>query len=471
MFESPDDRTAYHAARSLVDVRGQPHPFLLLKGRLLAAPGVVVSSVPRSIAFACQEKLAALGLATQITHQTARPPETTESSPPPKTSSGLSLFQFIRDRPGTAFAVLVGIGLVAAVFLLGRDESSSVLDAPVGPISAEQFAALAEAAIVDLTCEKRSGVGFFVAEGIAVTAANVACPAVPAVNLRFSNGRTDQGRVIRVDNWLDLALVRTTAVSGLPLFLADSARIQKGDSLFVAKRSGGGATTTVRVRVTDANRSLLGISYLQIDTGNTTCDSGEPLFDDTGRVVGVIVSRVGSSASLWLAVPSNYLVDGRNAVLPDLDFKFDRVGWEARLSDAAAADHRAVAKAQTSPSQVGVIAATSGSPASVVVTVARWSKSAPSDQSVSFTIRRGDTIMCSLSGNTNGWQRAGSGSVAIPDSRYVTWLERNELLRESFVSTVSLDTSGCNDRSAVAGATLVMHSGAPYADRATIAAY
>ncbi len=44
MFESPDDRSAYHAARSLTEVRGQPHEFLVLKQRLLEAPGVVVTA-------------------------------------------------------------------------------------------------------------------------------------------------------------------------------------------------------------------------------------------------------------------------------------------------------------------------------------------------------------------------------------------------------------------------------------------
>lgn len=48
------------------------------------------------------------------------------------------------------------------------------------------------------------------------------------------------------------------------------------------------------------------------------------------------------------------------------------------------------------------------------------------------------------------------------------WLEKNEMFRDTFVSSVQLDTGTCNDPSAVPGATLVLHSGTPYADRTTI---
>ncbi len=77
--------------------------------------------------------------------------------------------------------------------------------------------------------------------------------------------------------------------------------------------------------------------------------------------------------------------------------------------------------------------------------------------------------MCSLSGNANSWRRATDGSVSIPNSSYTMWLERNDLLEENFVSSVLLDTTACDDPSAIPGATVVLHSGAPYADRTTIA--
>ncbi len=468
MFESPSDRSAYHAARRLVEIHGQPHDFLTLKSRLQNAPGVVVASVPKSLALDCQEQLAAVGLATQISYQAARPIETAEDQHREKTPPGRSVFRFVRDRPGTAGAMLVGLTLVVAVFVLGRDDGASAPGADIGPIGAEQFAALAEASIVELSCEGNSGAGFFVAEGIVVTAAHIVCPAVPSVEIRFHDNRTTQGRVTRVDNWLDLALVRTTGASGVPLQLAESTGLASGDSVVMAGNSRGEGAILARARVTNSNRSLLGTSFLQIDTAKPTGVAGLPLLDVTGRVVGVVLSRVGSSASLWLVLPSEYLVEGPSAVLPDLEVRIDRERWAARVREAGEAEKTTVAEARSNASRAGVIAARAASPASVVVDVARWSASSPSDQLFSFTIRRGEDVLCSPSATATRWVRAGSGEINIPASRFVMWLERNDMLQDTYVSPVRLDTSDCGDPSAVPGSTLVLHSGAAYADRSTI---
>lgn len=468
MFESPDDRSAYHAARRLVKVHGQPHTFLTLKSRLEKAPGVVVASVPRSMALTCQEELAAVGLATQISLQIAAQAETDEDPPPEKVPVGRSLFRFILDRPGTTAAMLLGLILISALFGIGRNDSGSALDASVGPISAEQFAVIAVASIVDISCENRSGVGFFVEDGIAVTSAHVVCPAVPSVDIRFSNGYRVQGRVIRVDNWLDLALIRTTEVSGIPLRLTDSSGLESGDSVVMVGASNGVGSILARPRITDANRNLLGTTFLQIDTGDTVGDSGMPLLDASGRVVGIALSRVGSSANLWLVLPSNYLVEGPNTMMPDVEMAIDRDRWDARVREAGQADRAAAKEARSGTSGAGVLAARASSPTSVTVAVARWAASTPSDQLFSFTIRRGENILCSPSGTATRWLPASSGGGNIPSSKYVMWLERNDMLRDTFVSFVPLDTSGCDDPSAVAGATLVLHNGAPSADRSTI---
>ncbi len=468
MFESPDDRSAYRAARALIEVNGQPHDFLTLKSRLQAAPGVVVTAVPKSIAVACQEKLAALGLATQISHQLARPAEPVEPASAARPPSRRSVLRLIRESPGTAVAIVFGIALAAAVFGLGRGGSRVAHDHPTGPLSADAMQDLARGAVVELTCENRSGWGFFVSEGIVVTTADAVCPAVPSVDVEFFNGSTALGRVIRIDTWLGLALVRTTGPGGRPLRLIDATSLERGASVMLAGGSGGPGGIVLRAIVSDPNHSLLGTSYLQIDAPAATGASGGPLLDERGRAAGVVVSREGSSGDLWLVVPSNYLVDGTDAFLPDLDIDLDRERWEAHLREAGDGERRAVADARSNSSRAAVVGAAAESPASVVATVVRWSAATPSDQMFTFTIRRGDTVLCSPSGTAARWERATGGRVNVAASRWAMWLERNDLLRDTYVSAVRLDTADCNEPSTVPGATLVLHSGAPSGDRATI---
>jgi len=468
MFETPEARVAYHAARSLLEVRGQPHEFLVLKRRLLAAPGIVVESVPRAIAEACQEKLAAHGLATQVSHQTAKPVEVVEAQQPERTPAGRAALQFIRDRPGTVVALLVAVALVIVVVVGGRMESFSVSDFDSGPISAERFAELAQNGIVDVSCEGRSGAAFFVTEDILVTAAGAVCPAVPSVDVEFFDGSRTLGRVLRVDNWLDVAVVRAGGSGGVPLRLADSSSLQMGDSMIRADRSQATGPSPRRFRVADPNRNLLGSPLLLIDTASTRPESGEPVFDDRGRVLGVLLSQMGSSGNLWFALPSNSLVEGADPFFADLEMDFDRERWESRVREAQDADRKTVADARRSSGRAGLLAARVTSQASVAVTVARWSPTIPSEQQFSFTLRRGESILCSVFGAANRWQRAAGGSANIPISRYVMWLEKNDLLEDTYVSSVHLDTSPCGEPASIRGATVVLHSGVEYADRSII---
>jgi S1-C subfamily serine protease len=468
MFESPDDRTAYHAARTLIEVDGQPHDFLTLKSRLQAAPGVVVTSVPKSIAVACQEKLAALGLATQISHQLARPVETAEAAHTTGPPGARSVLHLVRDRPGTTAAVILGIKLIAVVFGMRRGGSRADHDLQTGPLSSEALEDLARRAVVGLTCENRSGSGFLVSDGIIVTTADIVCPAVPSIDVRFFDGSTALGRVIRVDNWLDLALVRTTDSKGRPLQFVDATSLERGEAVVVVDGPGGAGGFLSRATVSDSNHGLLGTSYLQIDVPAATASAGGPLLDDGGRAAGVVISSEGSSGNLWLVVPGNYLVDGPDALLPELEINLDRERWEARLREAGASDRNSVAEARSTSSRTAVVAASADSPTSIVATVARWSASTPSDQRFSFTIRRGDTVLCSPTGTASTWERATGGRVNITASRWALWLERNDLLRDTYVTSVSLDTTDCTEPSAVPGATLVLHSGAPSGDRTMI---
>jgi hypothetical protein len=350
---------------------------------------------------------------------------------------------------------------------LGRGGSRAVSNRPTGPLSTDALQDLVRRAVVGLTCENRSGSGFFVSDGMVVTTADVVCPAVPSIDVRFFDGSTALGRVIRVDNWLGLALVRTPGPGGRPLQLVDATNLEPGDPVMLVGGAGGSVS---RATVSDTNRSFLGTSYLQIDAPAATDASGGPLLDESGRAAGVVVSREGSSGDLWLVVPSNYLVDGTDAFFPGLEIELDRERWKARLREAGDGERRAVVEARSNSSRAAVVAASADSPTSVVATVARWSATAPSDQMFSFTIRRGDNVLCSLSGTASRWERATGGRVNVAASRWSMWLERNDLLQDTYVSAVPLDTTDCSEPSTVPGATLVLHSGAPSGDRTTIEA-
>ena len=96
-----DRRAAYHGARSLENVDGQPLEFLDLKKELEEAPGVIVPLVTRSVATAVVQRLEYHGIEAEITvHSEIREPEMPDTGRRFQEALG-RVSGFIRGRPGT----------------------------------------------------------------------------------------------------------------------------------------------------------------------------------------------------------------------------------------------------------------------------------------------------------------------------------------------------------------------------------
>jgi hypothetical protein len=70
-------------------------------------------------------------------------------------------------------------------------------------------------------------------------------------------------------------------------------------------------------------------------------NSGGPLIDSTGRVVGIVSRMIGHSSGLGLALPINYAVAAAGPQPgPDGYLMPDRVAWQRTLDAVAAEDKR-----------------------------------------------------------------------------------------------------------------------------------
>jgi hypothetical protein len=302
-----------------------------------------------------------------------------------------------------------------------------------------------------------------------ITAAETVCPAIPGVTVRFADGRTEAGRVTRIDQWLGIAVVRLGSdTAGRPIDLADASGLSKDDQVRLVDSRPGKGIVTSRGRITNANRSIFGIAYLEVSVEEGRAALGSPVLDVGGRAVGVMTIAAGLARNHRLVLPANYLVDGRSRVLLDHDMDFDPVRWRTRVRDAEMIDEQSVEVARANPSQAGLAGARCTQPNMVDAIVARWSPSDPSTQSFSFTLRRGDHVLCTKSGDAREWRRITEGGTPVTTSRYLMWLERHGLLDDVFVSTVRLDASDCGERSEILDAIMVLHNGQQYADRSPV---
>jgi S1-C subfamily serine protease len=156
-----------------------------------------------------------------------------------------------------------------------------------------------------------SGSGFVVdKEGYVVTAAHVALKKGNSVSARAPNGRVYSGTVLDVVPTNDIALIKLRGYSGIAVRPARNACLQNGSFIYSLGRPHDQGNT---VRVGSVQSTSFGrpVSYgkfgypdaMVLELGTEKGESGGPLFNQSGELVGMVVSSVrdGSNRSLNMA--------------------------------------------------------------------------------------------------------------------------------------------------------------------------
>jgi S1-C subfamily serine protease len=147
-----------------------------------------------------------------------------------------------------------------------------------------------------------------------------------AVRVRLNDGAELTGRVVGNDPWTDLAVVQADGHVFTHAALGDSAKLKVGQ-LAVAIGSPLGFESTVTAGVISAlGRTLRSVSghlvdnVIQTDAALNPGNSGGPLVDSRGRVVGINTAVIQPAQGICFAVP----VNTAKTILPQL-MKYGRV--------------------------------------------------------------------------------------------------------------------------------------------------
>lgn len=166
-----------------------------------------------------------------------------------------------------------------------------------------------------------AGSGFIIsADGLILTSAHVVDQA-EEVTVRLADKRELKGKVVAVDNQSAIALVQIDATKLPTVKLGDSSHVRVGEQVLTVG-SPDGVDDTVTAGLVSATSRLLpdgsSFPFFQTDVAVNPDNSGGPLFNRAGEVVGIdveIYSDGDRSPILTFAIPINLAAKVRSQVL------------------------------------------------------------------------------------------------------------------------------------------------------------
>ncbi|HXE58426.1 MAG TPA: trypsin-like peptidase domain-containing protein [Gemmatimonadales bacterium] len=206
----------------------------------------------------------------------------------------------------------------------GGAQALRVQDGPTSFTDEEEtvirVARMASPAVVSVSTGASSGSGIIVRrDGVVLTNAHVVGNA-DVVEVGLADGRRLRGQVLGRDPSLDVAVVRIRA-DGLPVAtLGDSDRLVVGQRAIAIGNPLGLERTVTSGVVSAVNRSPRGLGLdqlIQTDAAISPGNSGGPLLDSQGRVIGIntVVIRAPGAEGLNFAIPINLAYDVARQVL------------------------------------------------------------------------------------------------------------------------------------------------------------
>ena len=146
------------------------------------------------------------------------------------------------------------------------------------------------------------GAGFIVnPDGYALTNAHVVGDKETVV-VKLSDDKTFTAKVMAIDTENDLALLKLP-ISNLPTLRLGSGKISEGQPVIAIGAPYGMDFTITRGIISNTNRLLKNKNYIQTDTPLNPGNSGGPLLNNNGEVIGINSAIIALSNSMGFAIP------------------------------------------------------------------------------------------------------------------------------------------------------------------------
>jgi serine protease Do len=140
------------------------------------------------------------------------------------------------------------------------------------------------------------------------------------IHVQLRDGRVLPAKVIGADEPVDIAVLRVDAPNLAPLPLGNSDDVRVGQTVFAVGNPFGLQETVTHGIVSATERAMpdSGVGFLQSDAAVNPGNSGGPLLNLRGEIIGInssIYSQTGNSAGVSFAIPSNVVKRSLESIL------------------------------------------------------------------------------------------------------------------------------------------------------------
>lgn len=458
-----DGRARYGLARAIVGLDAE----LGTLGQVqtaLGEPRPRLAPVTRELGGRVLELLAASGQKAALQAASSESPRA--GWRPALLVSGVSL----------AVAALAVGALAALMFLRPRRPVSSAPEpAPTmaaavageAELGTRELARLGLASTVLLRCRSSLGTGFAVGPETVMTNAHVLCPAGEPMRVETATGLAYSGTTIESDARLDLALVRVPGLEAPALPLGDAGALEVGDPVVVVGNPMGVEFSVSAGVVSRLGYVLFGVAYVQTDAKVNPGNSGGPMLDAQGRVVGVVSLKHTQAEGIAWALPINYAWTGVT-YLPTPEG--ESPGWQqlkarAQEENDVLAEH--VARSLSDPVLVDAFV---DQYQRLVMRLGQAGRSTPRAREVTVHAYAGGERFCTMKGDVNEWtarDRTSAEGRTFLSERVIAWMESNGLDSHLYVGEAPLRWDQCPRERMRRGVVFELEDGNPEANRVT----
>lgn len=303
---------------------------------------------------------------------------------------------------------------------------------PLRRLSSREVARRSMPSVVVMRCPRSIGSGFFVAAHTILTNAHAICPGVVAIT---PGGERLATRLTYQDTQTDVAVLSVNDLAVRPLPLATAASVHPGDTVYFLGTPRGLDFTIGRGMVSQVGVPAAKYRrFIQIDGNVNPGNSGGPVVNEYGQVVGIVTLGDDSVHGVGYALPTD-VIDFRTAGLGD------PLTAPPEDTPTARDGHGEVAQGGPPLNEGAHLIGVSSSHHRAVVTLAFAKRRPPPPPIIDFELKYEHRIPCIRSARVTRWAPAGAGGSLPSEAR--TALSRELAAEIVYVGEFRVDASAC----------------------------